>query len=102
MGPVTETRTVITMSTSPLFCYGFSSGSVVKNPPVMQEPQEMGVRSLGQEDPLEEGVATYSSIIARRIPQIEEPGRLQSIGLQRVGHNWSDLAHWHMVTKIDI
>ena len=58
-----------------------------KNPPVMQEPQEMGVQSLGQEDPLEEGVATYSSILARRVPQIEEPGRLQSIGLQRVGHN---------------
>ena len=82
MGPVAETRTVITMSTSSLFCYGFSDGSMVKNSPAMQEPQEMQVLSLGQEDPLEEGVATYSSILARRTPRTEEPGRLQSIGSQ--------------------
>ena len=44
----------------------------------------MQVRSLGQEDPLEEGMATHSSILARRIPQTEEPGGLQS---QRVRHN---------------
>ena len=49
--------------------------------------QEILVRSLGQEDPLEEGVATYSSILAWRIPWTEEPGGLQSIGLQRVGHD---------------
>ena len=47
----------------------------------------MWVRSLGQEDPLEEGMATHSSILAWRIPWIEEPGRLQSMGLQRVGHD---------------
>ena len=41
----------------------------------------------GQEDPLEEGVATHSSILAWRIPQTEEPGRLQSMGSQRVGHD---------------
>ena len=46
----------------------------------------MQVRSLGWEDPLEEGIATHSSISAWRIPRTEEPGRLQSIGLQRVGH----------------
>ena len=40
----------------------------------MQEPQEIQVLSLGQEDPLEEGMATYSSILARRIPQTEDPG----------------------------
>ena len=45
-----------------------------------------GVRSLGQEDPLKEGVATPGSILAWRIPWIEEPGRLQSIGSHRVGH----------------
>ena len=82
MGPVAETRAIITMSTSSLFCYGFSDGSVVKNSPAVQEPQEMQVLSLGQEDPLEVGVATYSSILARRTPWTEEPGRLQFIGSQ--------------------
>ena len=48
--------------------------------------QETWVRSLGREDPLEEEMATYTSIIAWRIPWREEPGRLQSMGLQRVGH----------------
>ena len=63
----------------------------VKNPPVMQEPQETWIRSPGQEDLLEEGMATHSSILIWRIPWTEEPGRLQSIGWQRVGHNWNDL-----------
>ena len=49
----------------------------------MQETERQ-VRSLGQEDPLEEGVATHSSILAWRIPWTEEPGRLQSIGLQEL------------------
>ena len=48
--------------------------------------QEMQVPSLGWEDPLEKGMATHSSILAWRIPWTEEPGRLQSIGLQRVRH----------------
>ena len=48
---------------------------------------------LGQEDPLEEGMATHSSILAWRIPQTEELGKLQSMGSQRVRHNWSSLAH---------
>ena len=52
--------------------------------PEMQEPQ---VQSLGQGDPLEEGVAAHSSILAWRIPWTEEPGGLQSTGLQRVGHD---------------
>ena len=60
---------------------------MVKNPPAVQEPQETQVLSLGQEDPLEEGVATYSSILALRVPWTEEPGGLQSIGSQRVGHD---------------
>ena len=47
---------------------GFPGGSVVKNLPTMQETQENQVRSLGQEDPLEEGMATHSSIVAWRIP----------------------------------
>ena len=55
---------------------------VVKNLPVMQETW---VRSLSWEDPLEEGMATHSSFLAWRIPWTEEPGGLQSVGLQRVG-----------------
>ena len=47
---------------------GFPGGSVVKNPPAMQEPQKTWIRSLGLEDPLEEGMATHSSILAWRIP----------------------------------
>ena len=58
---------------------GFPRGSVVKNPPTMQEPQETRVRSLGWEDALEEEMATHSSILARRIAWTEEPGGLQSI-----------------------
>ena len=49
--------------------------------------QETQVQSLGQEDPLEKGMATHSSTLAWRIPWTEEPGRLQFMGLQRVGHN---------------
>ena len=49
--------------------------------------QETEVQSLGREDPLEEEMATHSTILAWRIPWTEEPGRLQSIGLQRVGHD---------------
>ena len=59
----------------------------VKNSPAMQETQEMRVRSLGQEDPLEEEMATRSSILAWEIPWTEDPGGLLSIGLQRIGHD---------------
>ena len=60
---------------------------MVKNPPAMQEPQETWVQSLGWEDTLEEKMATHSGIHAWEIPWTEEPGGLQSMGLQRVGHN---------------
>ena len=53
----------------------------------MQETQETEVRFLGQEDPLEEEMATHSSSLAWRIPWSEETGRLKSMGLQRVGHD---------------
>ena len=56
----------------------------VKNLPKMRETQ---VRSLGQEDPLEKEIAAHSSILAWKIPGMEKPGRLQSMGLQRVKHN---------------
>ena len=57
----------------------------VKNLPAMQNTR---VQSLGQEDPLEKGMATHSSVLAWTIPWTEEPGRLQSMGSQRVGHDW--------------
>ena len=63
----------------------FLDDSVVKNPPAVQETQEMWVQSLGQEDTLEEEMTTYSRILAWRIPWTEEPGRLQSI----VVWNWT-------------
>ena len=63
---------------------GFLGGSDGKILPAMQETQ---VQSLGLKDPLEKGMATHSSILAWRIPWTEEPGRLQSMGLQRVGHD---------------
>ena len=56
----------------------------VKGLPAMQETW---VRSLGQEDPMEKEMATHSSILAWRIPWTEQPGRLQSMGLQGVGHD---------------
>ena len=59
----------------------------IKNSPAMQETQEMQVQSLGWEDPLEEGMATHSSVLAWRLSWTEEPGGLQSIGLQRVSHD---------------
>ena len=57
---------------------------MVKRLPTMRETQ---VQSLGQEDPLEKEMATHSSIHAQKIPWTEEPGGLQSMGSQRVGHN---------------
>ena len=60
----------------------------VKNLPAMQEAMKTWVRSLGWEDPLEEGMTTQSSILAWRIPLTEEPGGLQSVGLQRAGYDW--------------
>ena len=61
---------------------GFPSGLAVKNPPAMQEPQD---RSQDQEDPLKEGMSTYSSILAQRILWPEKPGGLQFIGCKELG-----------------
>ena len=66
---------------------GLPGGSAVKTLPAVQELREARVRSLGWEDPLEEGKATHSSVLAWRIPGTEEPGGLQSRGLQRVEHD---------------
>jgi len=63
---------------------GFLVAQTVKNPPAMMETL---VQSLGQEDLLEKGMATHSSILAWRIPRTEKPGRLQSMGSQRTRHD---------------
>ena len=59
----------------------------VKNPPAMEEPRETRVSILGGENPLKEGMATHSSVLAWRIPWTEEPGGLRSRGSQRIEHD---------------
>jgi len=74
---------------------------MVKNLPAMQETQ---VWSPGWEDPLEKGMATHSSILAWRIPWTKEPGGLQSMRLQRAGHNWATNAHtpwWNIMESVN-
>ena len=68
---------------------------VVKNPPANAGDIRSCVRSLGWEDPLKEGMATHSSILVWRIPWTEDPVGLQSIALQRVRHDGSDLVCTH-------
>ena len=71
----------------------------VKDLPAVQETQ---IRSLGQEDPLEKEIATHSSILAWEIPWTEKPGRVQSMGSQRVGHDWATnihTSHRHYIKK---
>ena len=67
----------------------------------MQEAQETCVWSLDGEDPLEEGMTTHSSSLAGEPPWTEEPGGPQSIGSQRVGYDWSNLAHMHAYVRND-
>ena len=67
----------------PIFAWASLVAQMVKHLPAMWETQ---VRSLGQEDPLEKEMAIHSSTLAWKIPWTEEPGRLQPMGLQRVGH----------------
>ena len=69
----------------------FLVAQTVKNLPAVWETQ---VGSLGQEDPLEKEMATHSSILAWKIPWTEEPSKLQSMGSQRVGHDWATSLHW--------
>ena len=65
----------------------------VKNPPANAGDVRDEDQSLGREDPLEDGMATHSTILAWRFPWTEEPGGLQSMGSQRVRHYWGNLAH---------
>ena len=77
-------------------CWGFPGGSNGKE---SARSARDPVQSLGREDPLENGKVTHSSILAWRIPWIEEPGGLQSMGSQRIRHDWMTGAHmnicWH-------
>ena len=68
-----------------LFVIASLVAQTVKQPPAMQETR---VQSLGWEDLLKNEISTHFSILTWRIPWTEEPGRLQSMGLQRIGHNW--------------
>ena len=77
-------------------------GSVVKNLPAMQEPQEMEVQSLGREDPLKEGMATHFSILAWRIPWTDEPGGLQSIRSQSQTQLKGLIVHAHIFNKCSL
>ena len=72
---------------------GFSGGTSGKKSTCQCRRRKMWTGSLGREDPLEEGIEIHSSVVAWRIPKTEEPGRLWSIGSQRVGHDWNDSAH---------
>ena len=74
---------------------GLPGGANGKEPTCQCRRHEMWVLSLGREDPLEEGLVTHSSILAWIIPWTEEPCGLQFMGLQRVGHNQSDLSVAH-------
>ena len=74
-------------------CVGFPIGSVVKNLSAMQEMQEMWAWCLGWEDPLEEGIATHSSVLAWRIPWTEEAGELQ---VTESRYYWNDWAHTYV------
>ena len=73
----------------------FPGGTSGEEPACQYRRPETWVQFLGQEDPLEEGMATRSSILVWTIPWTEEPGGLQSIGLRRVRHNWKDSACTH-------
>jgi len=79
---------------------GFPGSSVVKN--LSAKLQEMGVWFLGWEDPLEEEMATHSSILAWEIPWTAEPGRLQSMGLQKSQIQLSDWACVHTLIYVQL
>ena len=90
--PISEPLS-LSSSLSPDLTTHFQAALVIKSPPANAgDASNMG-QSLGQEDPLKEDLATHSHILAWRIPWTEKHGGLYSIGLQRVGHNWSNLEH---------
>ena len=96
----TERRAINSLSqritSSDLYSNNSLVAQMVKNLPAVQETY---VQSLGQEDHLEKGMATHSSVLAQRILWTEEPGWLQSLGSQRVGHNWAANAFEPFLTE---
>ena len=84
MHPLKKTQPTLSPHLSPPRSEGTTAGSVVRNLPASEGTHETRVRSLGQEGPLEWEMAAHSSLVAWRIPWTEEPGGLQSMGLQTV------------------
>ena len=83
-------KTTGSLPSSAIFWKGLSRTSLVaQTVKRLSTMRETWVRSLGQEDLLEKEMAIYSSTLAWKIPRMEEPGRLQSMGSRRVGHNWA-------------
>ena len=93
-----ERQALLRVPTASLGCPG---GSVVKNHLPMQEMQEMWVRSLGWEDPLEKEMATYSSILSWKIPWTEVPSGLQAMGSETAGHDLATKQH-HFVLELPL
>ena len=85
-------RTVFSSHLWYIYTLGWGVAQMVKNLPAVWETW---VSSLGQEEPVDKGMATHSSIHAWRIPWTEKPGRLQSMGLQRLEHDWANNMHIH-------
>ena len=92
--PITHGCAQLQHSTHP-WAMGLPGGTSDKESTCQSRRLEIRIRSLGQEDPLEAGIGTHSGILAWRITQTEEPGGLQSIGLQRVKHDWRLSTHTH-------
>ena len=91
--------TVLPLTCAPLYFRGWVAQTVKR----LSAMQETRVRFLGWEDTLEKGIATHSSILAWRIPWTEEPGRLWSMGSQRVGHDWAtSLSLFIHTTTLDV
>ena len=96
--PIMWLTNISSLTTLLLFMFvyirsGASRAQSVKNLP---EVQETKVQSLGQKNPLEKEIENHSSILAWKIPWTEEPGELQSMGLQRVRHDWETKFHFHI------
>ena len=83
-----------------LFCKVLRTPLVAQMVKRLSTMQETRVRSLGWEDPLEKEMAIHSSTIAWKIPWTEEPGRLQSMGSQRVGHDWATSLAYLLACKV--
>ena len=86
---VDGSQLAVSFSLQILYQLSYQGSLVAQTVKRLSTMRETRVRFLGREDPLEKEMAIHSSIIAWKIPWTEEPGRLQSMGLQRVGHDWA-------------